>query len=193
MAPTTKPTINTYVSDMLALERHIAQPIKHQASDEAVTSSPKAARVVNEALTLTQNHIEALEQRLDALGGHSGSPVKSGVATALGAAAAAIGDVRKTEVSKYLRDDYSALALASAGYTMLHTTALALGDATTAALAKRHLADVATAVMRISATLPAVVLAELREEGVSIDTNVVAEADRGVDDAWREGASRSSN
>lgn len=193
MASTTKPTINTYVSDMIALERHIAEPIKHQASDEAVLGSPKAARVVNEALSIMQNHIDALEQRLDALGGHAGSPFKSGVATALGSAAAAIGDVRKTEVSKYLRDDYSALSLASAGYTMLHTTALALGDSTTAALAKRHLADVATAIMRISATLPAVVLAELRDEGISIDTTVAAEADRGVDDAWREGASRSSN
>ncbi len=193
MASTTKPTINTYISDMIALERHIAEPIKHQASDDAVSGSPKAARVVNEALSLTQNHIDALQERLDALGGHAGSPFKSGVATALGSAAAAIGDVRKTEVSKYLRDDYSALSLASAGYTMLHTTALALGDSTTASLAKRHLADVATVVMRLSATLPAVVLAELREEGISVDTTVAAEADRNVDDAWREGASRSSN
>jgi ferritin-like metal-binding protein YciE len=193
MASTTKPTINTYVSDMLALERHIAQPIGHQAKDEAVAKSPRAARVVNEALSISQAHIDALERRLEALGGHSASAVKSGVASAVGVAAAAIGNARKTEVSKYLRDDYSALALASAGYTMLHTTALAMGDPTTAELAQRHLADVATTVMRISATLPAIVLDELREEGVPVTGDVASAADRAVDEAWKQGAARSSN
>ena len=193
MASTTTPTINTYVSDMLALERHIMQPIEHQATDETVTKSAPAARVVNEALSLTRNHINALEARLEALGGHGGSPVKSGVASALGSVAAAIGDARKTEVSKYLRDDYSALCLASASYTMLHTTALALGDTATASLAQAHLGDTATLVMRLSGTLPVVVLAELREEGVTIDPTVASEAERNVEQAWKEGGSRSSN
>jgi len=193
MAPTTKPTINTYVSDMLALELHIEQPLAHQAKDESVANFADVARVVNEALTLTQSHIRALEQRLQELGGHAGSPVKSGIASALGAAASAIGDARKTEVSKYLRDDYSALCLASASYTMLHTTALGLSDSATASLAQRHLADYATTVMRISATLPIVVLAELRSEGVVIDASVASDAERDVENAWKEGGARSSN
>ena len=191
MATTTQPTLNTYVSDMLALERHIAQPLEHQAKDEKVAASTHAARVVNDALSLTHAHVTALEERLEALGGHAGSPLKSGVSSALGGAAAVIGNVRKTEVSKDLRDDYSALCLASAGYTMLHTTALALGDAATASLAKKHLADSATIVMRISGTLPIVVLGELREEGVAIDSAVAAQAQRDVEDAWKEGGARS--
>ncbi len=182
---TAPPTINTYISDMLALERHIAEPLSHQATDDALLKSPAAKRVVDAANALTQAHIASLQARLDQVGGHAGSPIKSGVATALGAVAAAIGDARKTVVSKYLRDDYSALALASASYTLLHTTALAIGDRVTAALAERNLAEVAELVMRISATLPAVVLSELREEGVAIDASVLGEAEKNVERAWK--------
>jgi ferritin-like metal-binding protein YciE len=178
------PTINTYLSDMLALERHIVEPLEHQQQDEAVGKSLAAKRVIDEATRITQTHIAALQSRLDQVGGHAGSPIKSGVATALGAVAAAIGDARKTEVSKYLRDDYSAFALASASYTMLHTTALAIGDRATANLAERHLTDVADIVMRVSATLPSIVLTELSEEGVPIDASVLTEAEQNVERAW---------
>jgi ferritin-like metal-binding protein YciE len=193
MGTSTTPTITTYVSDMLALERHIAQPLEHQSQDDAVAKNIDASRVIREAHRQVVSHIDALEQRLAALGGHPASGLKSGVATATGAIAAAVGDARKTEVSKYLRDDYSALALASASYTMLHTTALALGDTTTATLAQRHLADVATSVMRISKTLPITVLKELRAEGAAVDPTVLGEAERDVHDAWREGGARSEN
>ena len=193
MAATTKPTINTYVSDMLALERHIVQPLEHQSKDAVAQKYPDAYRAIAEAFTSTQARITALESRLEALGGHAGSGVKSGVAATLGNVAAAIGDARKTEFSKYLRDDYSALALASASYTLLHTTALALGDATTASLAQTGLTSVATSVMRLSKTLPVTVLAELREEGLAIDASVVSEAQRHVDQAWQDGGARSEN
>ena len=193
MASTTTPTINTYVSDMIALERHIAQPLEHQTKDDAVAKNADASRVINEAFKNVTTHIDVLERRLEALGGHSGAAVKSGVATAVGAVAAAVGDARKTEVSKYLRDDYSALALASASYTMLHATALALGDTQTATIAQKNLADVATSVMRISKTLPITVLKELREEGLAVDAGILGEAERDVANAWKEGGARSTN
>jgi ferritin-like metal-binding protein YciE len=189
---TTAPTINTYLSDMLALERHIAEPLSHQQQDEAVTKSPAAKRVIDLAYTTTQSHISALEARLEQAGGHAGSGIKSGVSVATGAVAAAIGDLRKTEVSKYLRDDYSALALASASYTLLHTTALAIGDRATANLAERHLSDVADIVIRISATLPTVVLTELSEEGVAVDPSVLEEAQADVERAWHPGTVRAN-
>jgi len=39
-------------------------------------------------------------------------------------------------------------------------------------------------VMRVSATLPSVVLTELSEEGVAIDASVVTEAEQNVERAW---------
>jgi ferritin-like metal-binding protein YciE len=192
MAQATAPTINTYISDMLALEQHIATPLENQVNDSDVQAQPAALRVIQEALTTVQHHISALETRLDAVGGHSGSPVKNAVSSAFGVAASAIDKVRKTEVSKNLRDDYTALSLSSAGYTMLHTTALGLGDAQTAALAKEHLADVATAIMKINSALPTVVLAELREEGVNVSVDAAQTAERDSEAAWKEGGARSA-
>ena len=189
--PNTTPTINTYVSDILALEKHIRKPLAHQADDTDIQASEPASRIVRETLGVVDTHEAALEERLNAVGGHAGSPVKSGVAEALGNAATAIGNVRKTEVSKYLRDDYAALCLASAGYTMLQTTARGLHDSATAELAEKHLADYATLIMKINATLPSVVLAELADEGASVDSSIVDDAKRASEEAWREGAARS--
>ncbi len=192
MATTPTPTINTYISDMLALEQHIETPLQSQLDDSEFAKSSAALRVVRETYTGVQSRISALQARLDAVGGHAGSPVKNAVSSLSGLAASAIDKVRKTQISKALRDDYTALSLASAGYTMLHTTALALGDDATATLSKNHLADVATEIMKISGTLPVVVLAELVEEGVNVDTSVSATADQNAEDAWREGAARSA-
>jgi len=186
----TAPTINTYISDMLALEQHIATPLEKQVNDSDVQAVPAALRAVREALDIVYRHIGKLEARLDAVGGHRGSPVKNAVSSAVGVAASAIDKVRKTEVSKDLRDDYTALSLSSAGYTMLHTTALGLGDEKTAALAKDHLADVAAIILKIGSVLPVVVLAELQQEGVAVQTTIAATAERAVEAAWKEGAAR---
>jgi ferritin-like metal-binding protein YciE len=191
MAQTTAPTINTYLSDMLALEQHIATPLQNQVNS-AIEAQPAALRVIREAFDIVQRHISTLEERLDAVGGHAGSPVKNAVSSVFGAAAAAIDKARKTEVSKSLRDDYSALSLSSAGYTMLHTTALGLGDDQTAALAKAHLADVATAIMKINGVLPTVVLVELRQEGVNVTPAVAQTAERDAEAAWIEGGERAA-
>jgi hypothetical protein len=189
--PDTAPTINTYLSDMLALERHVLQPLQHQVEDEDVVAMPSAHRVVAEAVAISQKHERALETRLESLGGHAGSPVKSTVSAALGGIAAAIGNARKTEVAKYLRDDYTAMSLASAGYTMLQTTARAFNDEATARLATQHLADYATIIMTLSATLPTATIADLKNDGATIDESVTAEAERVTEQAWREGVERS--
>jgi ferritin-like metal-binding protein YciE len=193
MASTTTPTINTYISDMLALEQHVATPLENQMNDSAVAAIPVAQRAIREALDTVHRHIGKLEARLDAVGGHSGAGVKNAVSSAVGAAASAINNARKTEVSKNLRDDYTALCLTSAGYTMLHTTALGLGDTQTATLAQGHLADTAAAIMKISKSLPVAVLAELKDEGVNVDVTVAETAQRDAESAWKEGGARSAN
>jgi uncharacterized membrane protein YgdD (TMEM256/DUF423 family) len=186
----TMPTVNSYISDMLGLERHILIPFQKQQNDEDVQAQAGAKRLVDKIATTAKEHIDALTARLDAVGGHAGSQVKSGFASALGTVAGVIGGVRKMEVSKDIRDDYTAMCLASAGYTMLHTTALALGDLETADLAKKHLSDYAACVLKASAVLPSVVLSELSQNGLSIDPSVAAKAQRDTEEAWSVGASR---
>ncbi|MDB5026939.1 MAG: hypothetical protein JWO66_628, partial [Candidatus Eremiobacteraeota bacterium] len=163
-------SIQTYVSDMLALERHIAQPLQRQLDMGDTAKYGSALALISTIKALTESHVTALEQCLAELGGHEASGVKSAWTSLLGAGAAAIDSVRKTKVSKNLRDDYTALSLATISYTMLHATAVGLGVATVADLAKRHLADYARCVIQINQIIPDVVLQELRDDGENVAT-----------------------
>jgi ferritin-like metal-binding protein YciE len=162
-------SIQTYVSDMLALERHIALPLQRQLDMEDTKKFPGALAVIASLKGLTDAHVTALEQCLEQLGGHGASPIKSAWTSLLGVGAAAIDSVRKTKVSKNLRDDYTALSLATISYTMLLATTTGLGDTATADLAKRHLADYANVVMTINQVIPEVVLTELQIDGENVD------------------------
>jgi hypothetical protein len=186
--------VSTYVSDMLALEKHIAAPLAQQTKFDDAGKFAGAAALFIRIKTTTEAHVEALTARLDALGGHEASGLKSVWASMLGAAAGAIDAGRKTRVSKSLRDDYTALALASVSYSMLYATALGLGDAATAALAKRHLEDDGVLIMAIGAAMPSVVLEELQDDGVSVEASAAAQAKRDIEESWRTSASaRSQN
>lgn len=178
-------SLQTYVSDMLALERHIREPLERQLNDRDAARFSGAQRVFASIKSVTDNHIAALEAQLDALGGHAASPVKSMWSSLLGVGAAAVDSVRKTRVSKNLRDDSTALSLAAISYTMLHTTALGLGDQTTASLAQRHLRDITPLIVEISRVMPQVVLEELRADGESVDLSVASIAESTVADSWR--------
>ncbi|HEY4441740.1 MAG TPA: hypothetical protein VGN14_14870, partial [Candidatus Elarobacter sp.] len=94
-------SLQTYVSDMLALERHIDQPLKAQLG--IAERYPDAKAAVSQMFALCQNHVTALTECLASLGGHEASPIKSAWSTLLGFGAAAIDSARKTKVSKSLR------------------------------------------------------------------------------------------
>ncbi len=177
--------IGAYVGDMLALERHIAQPLARQDDAEKAGASAMASALLAEMRASNDAHIDALQRRLEELGGDPASGVKSGWASLIGAGAATIDAVRKTPVSKGLRDDYAAFNLAAIGYTMLHTTALALRDGETAEMARRHLFDSARIAMRIAESMPEVVLRELHDDGVRVDTGVADEARKNTEESWR--------
>lgn len=181
-------SIQTYVSDMLALERHIAQPLQRQLEMEDTGRYGGALAVVTTLKNLTDSHVVALEQSLAQLGGHEASSVKSAWASLLGAGAAALDSVRKTKVSKNLRDDYTALSLASVSYTLLHATAVGLGDAAVSDLAKRHLADYARLVIQINQVIPDVVLQELRDDGESVQTGAADIIRQQTNDIWKDQA-----
>ena len=178
--------IQTYVSDMLALERHIGQPLARQLDMDESAEFTQAADIISSIKSLSDAHVAALEAHLKTVGGGgAASPIKSAVGTVLGAGAAAIGSVRKTKVSKNLRDDQTALSLATISYTMLHTTALGLGDAATAQLAKSHLEDYTPVVIQITKAMPAVVLQELADDGENVQISAAALAEQNTQEAWK--------
>lgn len=185
-------SLQTYVSDMLALERHIAIPFANQLKDDDFQTG-EAAEIVRRLHALSEEHISNLETCLRDIGGHAASPVKDAVSQMMGEAASAIDMVRKTKVSKALRDDYTALALCTAGYTMLQTTAIALSNDRVASLAHTHLRDYAQCVMEIGQALPAITLDELRDIGLSVDPSMAEPAKQAAEGAWRGASATTSH
>lgn len=185
---TERHSIQAYVGDMLALERHIAVPLGRQREMDDTARFGEAQAIVDEIKRLTDAHVTELERLLDQNGGSAASPVKSAWSSLLGVGAAAIDSVRKTKVSKSLRDDYTALGLASISYTMLYTTAVGVGDGPTAALAQRHLGDYARLVMRIAQAMPSIVLLELQADGEATAAGAAETIRRQIDQVWRSPA-----
>jgi len=180
-------SLATYVSDMLAVEEHVCVPFKTQRDDNDFTSSPVAGPILSRITALSETHIQTLRSALDALGGHPAHAAKSALTNIEGWVASAIDKMRKTKVAKGLRDDYTAMALCTAGYAMLLTTANAFRNTQVAQLAKRHLEDYAQALMEISDALPAVVVEDLKQIDMPVDEGVVATSQGQIRDAWRTG------
>jgi hypothetical protein len=147
---------------------------------------PAAQTLIAQAANYADAHVTALEQALTQLGGHEDAAVKSGWAQFVGWFAAAVDTVRKTKVSKSLRDDYTALNLAAVSYTMLHATSVALGETQVAALAREHLADYARTVMAINQAIPEVVLLELQDDGTPVAVGTAERVRTETNGIWRD-------
>ena len=177
-------TLQQYVSDMLALERHIHTAVRRQRDDEKVKKSSQAHDIISRVEAQLDEHIEHLEQHLESLGGEPSSPIKEAVSAVTGAFAGLYDYVRDEKVSKMLRDDYTALSLAAISYTMLHTTGLSLSDEETAAISLKHLKHWTPLVVDISETIPVIVANELNEEMVGTETNAGWAAVKNTQVAW---------
>ena len=182
--------IRPYVADMAAVEKHILEALERQQKDESMKAFPKAHGLVDRLAVVLKTHVDSLEAHAEDLpGGSVASTVKETVTGALGAVAGVYDKIRKEQVSRNLRDDYTALSLATVSYTMLHATALGLRQTTTAEIARRQLQDLTPFVMEIAEIIPGVVLQELSQEGYDVDPGSAAQSLRETQQAWRtEGA-----
>lgn len=169
MARSTTEAINSYLTDMLALEEHIGVAIKAQVKD--FNDEPQVLVMAFDAIDVTvQQHVEALKEiireRDAGLANSVAEAVKRAASVLAGAGAAAVDLVRNEKLPKDLRDDYTAFSLATVSYVMLLTTAMSLNDQQVAELAERHLRQYTKVVMKLNNILPSAVIAELREEGL---------------------------
>jgi ferritin-like metal-binding protein YciE len=172
---------------MLAVEEHISVPFRTQRDDAEFRNIAQAAAIVTRIASLSETHIQALQSALESLGGHPAHAAKSAVTNIEGWFASAIDKMRKTKVAKGLRDDYTAIALCTASYTMLLTTANAFGNPDVAQLALRHLQDYAQAIVDIGDALPGVVLDDLAQTGMPVDNGIAEQSQTQVRAAWRSG------
>lgn len=157
--------LNGYITDMLALEEHIAKAVDAQLNDLR-KDHPDFAQTLSKASTTTAKHIGALtalktSRNLDATSSVAEAVKRAGSIVA-GFGAAAIDLVRSESLSKNLRDDYAAYSLASIGYQMLLTSSVAMSDDEVSGHARKHFADYAQIVMDLSRAIPGAVLEDLK-------------------------------
>lgn len=188
MARSPEEAINSYITDMLALEDHISKALAAQA-DDFKDEYPQVAGELAMARRMVDRHIDVLKRlsdQRDAAGGAVAEAVKRAGAVAAGLGAAAIDLIRNEKLPKNLRDDYAAFSLASIGYVMLYTTALALGDSSVAAVAKTHLANYARAIMLFHNMIPGAVIRFLAVDGLPARSDVIDEISATLESVWSD-------
>ena len=161
--------INSYLTDMLALEQHIEVAISAQVKD--LKDEPQVLVMALEAIHVTvEHHVASLKEMIaERNAGAANSlaeAVKRAASVLAGAGAAAVDLVRNEKLPKDLRDDYTAFSLATVSYVMLLSSAMSLNDQPVSELAERHLKQYTKVVMKLNNILPSAVIAELREEGL---------------------------
>jgi ferritin-like metal-binding protein YciE len=187
-------TLQQYVSDMIAVEEHIENAVKRQAEDKDVAkNNPQASQIIQNIVRHTEQHSQHLKQHLESIGGDPAKGIKEVATSALGAVAGMYDKIRSEQVSKMLRDDYTALNLAAIAYTMLHTTGLALQDQGTASLALRHLQHYTSIIMELNQIIPSVVVAELKDDGLNLIEGSAQQAVNNTQDAWKPSSSGNGN
>jgi len=175
-------TINTHITDMLALEEHIDKAVSGQI--QALGDPPHVGADLRTIQRWVHIHIANLEQLMRTRGATTVSgAIKRAGSSVLGRAAGAI-DLLRQEGPKNLRDDYTAFSLAAIGYVMLNTTALALGDEEVADLATQHLGNYAMGLIALHYIIPAVVVRSLQQEGLPAREDILKDVSRNVAEAW---------
>jgi ferritin-like metal-binding protein YciE len=176
-----KDIVTKYLADMVAVVGHVYQAIDKQVKEtqDEQDINPLLVRLRDGLEGQTNN----LRDRLEALGGKGTSPIKELGASVLGVAAGIIDKLRAEEVSKMLRDDYTALGLVNISYTMLITTSLACGDRETAELCQRNLTETAGYEMEIGKTISYAVVRDLSDL-TDLDPNAITEGQQMYSNAW---------
>lgn len=178
-------TIADWVGDIVALESHVEEAMDHQLEIETPNETLKST------IQTFHDTIKASKERAVAYQEQYGSTPASGVlktgAELLGKAAGLIDKMRKDTVAKALRDDYTAYNHVAIAYTMLHTTAMALGDSATEAFAEQGLRTYAGMIQEINSVMPLAVVEDLKANGdvPSVDTSVVDGCRATIDSIWK--------
>jgi hypothetical protein len=160
--------LNSYVTDMLALEEHILKAITAQ-KDDFRNEHPEIAQHLGVAGGIITSHIAALKTLEQTQNGSAiGEAVKRAGTVVAGLGAAAVDLVRTEKLPKNLRDDYTAGSLAYIGYVMLLTSARAFNDTRVAEVAGQHMSDWARLNMTLSELIPAAVINHFRSEKLPV-------------------------
>ena len=178
-------TITKYLGDMKSVVSHVQTAMERQRDD--FKDKPEVSQTIGRIALGLKGQDESLGKRLEALGGSPTHPVKEVVSDALGVMAGLYNKVRTEGAAKGLRDDHVALNLVYISYSTLHTTAVALGDAQTAALAKRSMVESAKFVGEVDRLVSPTVFKELQDGDFgSLDSTAPEQTRSAYREAWTQ-------
>ncbi len=184
MLDSARDVLRKYVSDMVAVVRHVHEAVERQIHDDDTAKFPEAKALladISVELNTQRSHLDGLSKEIEA--GHFAT-AKEAVTAATGFLTGLYDSLRSHPISKDLRDDYVALTLCCVAYEMLHSTGLAVKHAPTAELALRHLQQLTPYVNKIGQLIPQVVVRELSERGVEVDMASADIAAKNNHEAW---------
>ena len=178
-----KNRLQTYTSDLLALEKHFLSALRKQKSSDNFKET-LSIELIYELERMTSTHVQAMEQHVENLGGEIKSEIKSQIASFTGMIAGLIDRARNDTVSKMFRDDYVALSMVTIGYTMLHTLALAENEDTLADICIQHMENCTGMVTEISKVVPLAVASEVIDDEQRAST-IGQQALENTQNAWK--------
>jgi hypothetical protein len=178
--------IQKHISDQSALERHILEAVKRQRDEDVVRADPEVNTLLIEIERTLESHLDAMNMLASSYDAKSESMLKKAITAVAGVAAGLYDQVRSEEVSRMLRDNYTALSLATMGYTAFTAFGLTIKEPRIADLAERHLKDLTPLLVSISEKLPTYVVHETVKENpeATVDATVGPEAVRRTQSAW---------
>lgn len=167
--PDINDTLARSVTELRALERYTLEALELQQYEDDLEHHQEAANLIAQAVEVLRNHITRLDLRITTLAGTTDA-LRAATSSMSGAFSGFFSKIRSHDTSKMLRDDYTLLSLASIGYVMLHTSALALRRTDVAEMAMQHHQDLAPLVQEIALTLPHLVLRNLSRSFGSLNS-----------------------
>lgn len=164
MSTTQTNVLQHYTSDMKGATVHIVEAFHIQLADSRVQQIPAVVSLLNKLHTTFDAQSKELDTHLSRFGGDTAGTLKAAVTAVTGTLAGLYGKLRQDPVSKILRDNYTALSLAQVSNSMLHTTALGVGDQLLAGATLRHMKEIAPLIIEVGEAILPVVEQELSEE-----------------------------
>ena len=174
--------------EIAALEHYLIELLVSQQVDPALRAQPETLRFVSRTLAVLHQHASRLVALLETVPGGPAEFTQTTVAMADRFAAYQRKPAARDAIA-VLQEDNSMLNLAASHYTVLHATALAVGEQAIAGLALTHLRDLTPRVMEISRLIPLLAVQSVGSLPPAGAAAAFTAALRNTEEAWRKSSS----
>ena len=184
---TTHKAIADWTGDIVALVSHVEEALDHQLKLKESTDNPRLADALQRFHDTVRDDKQRAEAFQEQYGSTAGNPVVKKGSELLGMVAGLIDKVRKDNVAKALRDDFTAFNHTAMAYTMLHATAMAYNDSATEAFAGEGLKTWAGLVQEVNQVISEAVVADLaaNEKDPAPNTAIAEDCRAFINEAWK--------